>query len=187
MYAADATGSVLAVHRAAENTFSKDTQPSITLIPGLGVEGDAHLGSTVQHRSRVEKDPTQPNLRQVHLVMSELIDEVNEAGHELTPGQLGENVTTKGVDLIGLAVGSVLRLGDDALVCVTGLRNPCKQIRSVGDGVLKMMFVDDPNNPGTKIGRLGIMAVVVTGGTVSPRDPIATRSPAGRHTPMGLV
>ena len=187
MYTPDLTGAVVAVHRAAEYQFSKDTQPSIKLLAGLGVEGDAHLGSTVQHRSRVAKDPTQPNLRQVHLVMSELLEEVRAAGHEIVPGQIGENVTTRGIDLIGLPVGSVLRLGSDALVAVTGLRNPCAQIKSIGDGVMKMMFIDDPEEPGKKIGRTGVMGVVLSGGTVTTGDPIEVRYPAGPHTPMQKV
>ncbi len=186
---ADEIGSVVAVHRAADYQFSKDTAPSINLIAGLGVEGDAHLGATVQHRSRVARDPSQPNLRQVHLVMSELLDEVRAAGHEISEGQLGENITTAGIDLIGLPVGSLLRLGDDALVALTGLRNPCPQIRDVGDGVLDMMFVDGARygRPNKKVGRTGVMGVVLTPGPVSAGDPIAVRYPAGQHTPMERV
>jgi MOSC domain-containing protein YiiM len=180
----DLSGSVLAVHRSGEHTFSKQTVDAVTLLPGLGVEGDAHLGARVKHRSRVAADPNQPNLRQVHLVMSELLDEVVEAGHQVVPGQLGENVTTTGLDLVGLPVGSMLRLGDTALVALTGLRNPCKQIRNVGDGVLKMMFVD-----GERYGRPGeqVMGVVVAGGPIRSGDPIEVRYPAGVLTPMQKV
>lgn len=186
---ADQTGSVVAVHRAADYQFSKDTAPSINLIAGLGVEGDAHLGATVQHRSRVARDPNQPNLRQVHLVMAELLDEVRSAGHEISEGQLGENITTNGIDLIGLPVGSVLRLGDNALVALTGLRNPCPQIRDVGDGVLKMMFVDGERygRPGEKVGRTGVMGVVLAPGPVTAGDTISVRYPAGPHSPMQKV
>lgn len=185
----DASGSVVAVHRSDEHTFSKPTVEAITLVPGLGVEGDAHFGAQVRHRSRVAADPTQPNLRQVHLVMSELLDEVAAAGHDISPGRLGENVTTSGLDLIALPVGSMLRLGDTALVALTGLRNPCKQIRSVGDGALKMMFVDGERygRPGEQVGRTGVMGVVVAGGTVRAGDPIAVRFPAGSPTPMQRV
>jgi len=185
----DLSASVVAVHKASEYQFSKDTADSITLLAGLGVEGDAHLGATVQHRSRVAKDPNQPNLRQVHLVMSELLDEVRAAGHKIAEGQLGENITTSGVDLIGLPVGSVLRIGDDAIVALTGLRNPCPQIRDVGDGVLKMMFVDGEQygRPGEKVGRTGVMGVVLTGGVVSAGDTVAIRYPAGPHTPMQKI
>ncbi len=189
VYSADASATVVAVHRSPDYQFSKDTTDGITLLAGLGVEGDAHLGATVQHRSRVAKDPSQPNLRQVHLVMSELLDEVRAAGHEIREGQLGENITTTGVDLIGLPVGSVLRIGDDALVALTGLRNPCKQIRDVGDGVLKMMFVDGDayGRPGEQVGRTGVMGVVLAGGTVTAGDAIDIRFPAGPHTPMQRV
>lgn len=185
----DLTGSVLAVHRSDEHTFSKLTVDAITLLPGLGVDGDAHLGARVKHRSRVAADPNQPNLRQVHLVMAELLEEVIDAGHQIVPGQLGENITTSGLDLIGLPVGSMLRLGDTALVALTGLRNPCKQIRNVGDGVLKMMFVDGKpyGRPGEQVGRTGVMGVVVAGGVVEPGDDIAVRYPAGRYTPMQKV
>ena len=187
--APDLIGSVVAVHRSDTHTFSKANVDAITLLPGLGVEGDAHLGAQVKHRSRVAADPTQPNLRQVHLVMSELLDEVRAAGHVIEQGHLGENITTTGLDLIGLPVGSVLRLGDTALVALTGLRNPCKQIRNVGDGVLKMMFVDGERygRPGEQVGRAGVMGVVLAGGTVQADDPIAVRFPAGELTPMQRV
>lgn len=186
---ADTTASVVGVHLAGEYQFSKDTQPAITLVAGLGVEGDAHFGAAVQHRSRVARDPNQPNLRQVHLVMSELLDEVREFGVDIRDGQLGENITTEGVDLIGLPVGSMLSIGDDALVALTGLRNPCPQIRDLGDGVLKMMFVDGERygRPGEKVGRTGVMGVVVAGGIVRAGDSIAVRYPAGTHTPMQRV
>ena len=185
----DLSGSVLAVHRSGEHTFSKQTVDAVTLLPGLGVDGDAHLGARVKHRSRVAADPNQPNLRQIHLVMSELLDEVVEAGHQVVPGQLGENVTTTGLDLVGLPVGSMLRLGDTALVALTGLRNPCKQIRSVGDGVLKMMFVDGERygRPGEQVGRTGVMGVVVAEGLIRSGDPIEVRYPAGALTPMQKV
>ena len=176
----DLSGSVLAVHRSGEHTFSKQTVDAVTLLPGLGVEGDAHLGARVKHRSRVAADPNQPNLRQVHLVMSELLDEVVEAGHQVVPGQLGENVTTTGLDLVGLPVGSMLRLGDTALVALTGLRNPCKQIRNVGDG-------ERYGRPGEQVGRTGVMGVVVAGGPIRSGDPIEVRYPAGVLTPMQKV
>lgn len=186
---ADATATIVAVHRAADYQFSKNTEPAINLLAGLGVEGDAHLGATVQHRSRVAKDPNQPNLRQVHLVMSELLDEVRATGATIRDGQLGENITTAGVDLIGLPVGSILRLGDDALVGLTGLRNPCKQIADVGAGVLKLMFVDGERygRPGEQVGRTGVMGVVLAGGVVRTGDPIEIRYPPGPHTPMRKI
>jgi len=186
---ADLSGEVVAVHRSARHEFSKETELEITLVAGLGVEGDAHFGAHVKHRSRVAQDPTQPNLRQVHMVMSELLDEVRSIGHELTDGQLGENITTRGIDLIGLPVGSSVRIGESAIVSLTGLRNPCKQIASVGDGVLKMMFVDgEPYGwPNEQVGRTGVMGVVVAGGPVRAGDAIAVRFPPGPHTPMQRV
>ena len=121
--------------------------------------------------------------------MSELLDEVRGAGHSIEPGRLGENITTSGIDLIGLPAGSVLRLGPDALIALTGLRNPCAQIRGVGDGVLKMMFVDGERygRPGEKVGRTGVMGVVVVGGSVRPGDRIDVRYPAGALVPMQRV
>src|SRR3954468_6781427 len=119
---------VVGVHCSATHTMSKPTQASIRLLAGLGVEGDAHQGETVKHRSRVARDPTVPNLRQVHLIHAELFDELSAAGFAVSPGLMGENVTTRGVDLLGLPTGARLRLGSDAVVEVTGLRNPCAQL-----------------------------------------------------------
>ena len=121
-------GVVTAVSRKATHTFSKPNQGSIRLLTGLGVEGDAHLGETVKHRSRVARDPSQPNLRQVHLIHAELHDELQAADFDVSAGQMGENVTTRGVDLLGLPTGTRLHLGDTAVVEVTGLRNPCAQL-----------------------------------------------------------
>lgn len=176
---------VMAVHRQQAHTFAKDSQPEIRLLARLGVEGDAHAGETVKHRSRVAKDPTQPNLRQVHLVAAELLDEVGGHGHVIEPGQLGENVTTTGLDLVMLPTGTRIRLGADAEVELTGLRNPCKQINDLGSGVLKLMFRTQED--GSKIGRTGVMGIVLTGGVVRPGDPIEITLPAEPHVPMDLV
>src|SRR5436309_15763698 len=121
-------GMVEAVHRSASHTLTKPGQPSIRLLAGLGIEGDAHMGVTVKHRSRVARDPSQPNLRQVHLLHAELHDELRRAGFDLVPGQMGENVTTRGVDLLTLPSGTRLHVGDTAVVEITGLRNPCAQL-----------------------------------------------------------
>jgi MOSC domain-containing protein YiiM len=118
-------GVVVAVSRDTDHRFSKPSTDEIRLLTGLGVEGDAHAGVTVQHRSRVAADPMQPNLRQVHLIQAELHEELHEQGFGVAPGELGENITTRGLDLLGLPRGTVLRLGDSATVEVTGLRNPC--------------------------------------------------------------
>jgi MOSC domain-containing protein YiiM len=158
---------------------------SITLLEGLGVDGDAHLGETVQHLSRIRRDPTQPNLRQVHLVHAELHDELRDRGFELEPGQMGENVTTRGVDLLALPVGTRLRLGDTALIEITGLRNPCKQLNGIQDGLMAATL--DRGADGELIRKAGVMAIVITGGQVRPGDPIATELPAEPHRALEPV
>ena len=121
-------GEVISVSRSAGHTFVKANGRAVRLLAGLGVEGDAHMGETVKHRSRVRQDPTQPNLRQVHLIHADLHDELRAAGFDVSAGQMDENVTTRGVDLLGLPTGTTLHLGETASVEVTGLRNPCKQL-----------------------------------------------------------
>ncbi|MGH3746436.1 MAG: MOSC domain-containing protein, partial [Micromonosporaceae bacterium] len=157
-----AAGTVVAVSRSGTHTFSKPNQQSVRLLAGLGVEGDAHAGTTVKHRSHVARDPHQPNLRQVHLVHSELHAELAGRGMVVQPGQMGENITTCGIDLLGLPVGARLRLGEEAVVEVTGLRNPCKQLDGIADGLMAAVLgrADD----GTVILKAGIMGVVITGG-----------------------
>src|SRR6266487_4131919 len=129
-------GAVTAVSRSPMHTFTKPNQESIQLLTGLGVEGDAHLGETVKHRSRVARDPGQPNLRQVHLIHAELHDELRAAGYAVSEGQMGENVTTQGIDLLGLPTGARLWLGEAATVEVTGLRNPCVQLDGIQEGLM---------------------------------------------------
>ncbi|WP_017602704.1 MOSC domain-containing protein [Nocardiopsis alkaliphila] len=175
---------VTAVSSSSEHTFSKANRSGIRLVAGLGVEGDAHLGRTVKHRSRVRVDPTQPNLRQVHLIHAELFDEVAEAGFVVEPGQMGENITTRGVDLLGLGQGTVLELGR-ARVEVTGLRNPCAQIDDFSPGLLKQMVYRDRS--GTLVRRAGVMGVVLVGGEVAPGTPIGVRVPPGAHVPLERV
>jgi len=175
---------VVAVHRASDHVFSKDTTDSIELIAGLGVVGDAHMGAQVKHRSRVKMDPTQPNLRQVHLIASELLTEANEAGFDVAPGDLGENITTSGLDLINLPVGTTVRIGD-ALLALTGLRNPCVQIDAFAEGLQGQMLGRD--NDGKLVRKTGVMAVVLRGGTVSTGDEIQVGAPAGDPVPMEKV
>ncbi len=182
---ADVVGSVVAVHRSNEHTFSKQSHQSITLLPGLGVDGDAHSGPRVKHRSRVKKNPDQPNLRQVHLAASELFAEVGEQGFSVEPGQLGENITTAGLDLIRLPVGSTLRVGEDALISLTGLRNPCVQIDAFQDGLQGAMLGRDDD--GTLLRKTGVMSVVVRGGVVSPGDTIEVRFPPGPPVRMEKI
>ncbi|MFD7862015.1 MOSC domain-containing protein [Streptomyces sp. NPDC057682] len=179
------SGTVTAVSRNETYSFTKPNRDSVTLLTGLGVEGDVHAGVTVKHRSRIAQDPTQPNLRQVHLIHAELFDELREAGYEITPGDLGENVTTRGIDLLGLPVGTRLHLGDEAVVEVTGLRNPCLQIDNFRTGLLKRVVGRDET--GAVVRKAGIMSVVAVGGVVRPGDRIEVRLPAEPHRPLERV
>ncbi|MFI0942611.1 MOSC domain-containing protein [Streptomyces sp. NPDC021020] len=178
-------GSVVAVSSSGEYTFTKPNRGGIRLIAGLGVEGDVHSGVTVKHRSRVAKDPTQANLRQVHLIHEELFAEVADAGFTVAPGQLGENITTSGLDLLGLPAGTLLHIGDTAVVEVTGLRNPCRQIDDFQHGLLKQVVGHD--DEGNVVRKAGVMSVVREGGTVHPGDPITAHLPATPHLPLAPV
>jgi MOSC domain-containing protein YiiM len=164
------TESVLAVARDGAHRFSKLTADSITLVAGLGVEGDAHAGQTVQHLSRKAKTPDAPNLRQVHLIHAELFEELAQKGFAVVPALLGENVTTTGIDLLGLSVGTRLRLGATAEIEITGLRNPCGQIDGIAHGLMKALL--DRTDEGVLVRKCGVMAVVLTGGEVRAGDPI---------------
>ena len=168
-------GTVVAVCCSPTHSFSKPLVDAIRLLEGLGVEGDAHLGRTVRHRSRVAADPTQPNLRQVHLIHAELHDELRTAGFDVTPGQMGENITTRGVDLLGLPVDTRLRIGADAVVGITGLRNPCAQLDNFQPGLMAAVLGRDES--GRLIRKSGIMGVVLAGGWIRPGDPIAIELP----------
>jgi len=179
------SGTVVAVSCDAIHRFSKPNQDSIRLLAGLGVEGDAHLGVTVQHLSRVAKDPTQPNLRQVHLIHAELFDDLRDAGYRISPGDLGENVATAGLDLLALPAGTLLRLGPDAVVEITGLRNPCLQIEHFRGGLLKQVVGRD--EAGEIVRKGGVMGVVREGGTIRPGDPVAVELPAAPHRPLEVV
>jgi MOSC domain-containing protein YiiM len=179
------SGIVAAVSRSAKHTLVKPNEDSIRLLTGLGVEGDAHLGITVKHRSRVARDPHQPNLRQVHLVHLELHDELREAGFTVSAGQMGENVTTHGVDLLGLPTGARLHLGGTAVVEVTGLRNPCAQLDRIEPGLMAATLGRDEN--GNLVRKAGIMGVVLAGGDVRPGDPIHVELPPQPHRPLAPV
>lgn len=178
------TPRVVAVHSHASHTFSKPTRESITLLEGLGVEGDAHCGATVQHRSRVAADPSQPNLRQVHLIPEELFDELRTSGHDVAPGQLGENITTRGVDVLALPVGARLRFGD-AVVTITGLRNPCQQINGFQSGLLKQLVRTD--DEGRVVRLAGVMGIVSRGGPVVAGGTIEVELPPTPHFPLTRV
>lgn len=179
------SGRVTAVSSNGEYSFTKPNRDSIRLLAGLGVEGDVHAGVTVKHRSRMAQDPTQPNLRQVHLMHEELFAEVGEDGFKVAPGELGENITTQGIDLLGLPVGTLLRVGDSAVLEVTGLRNPCLQIDGFQDGLLKRVVGRD--EAGNVVRKAGIMSVVREGGVVRPGDAIAVELPAEPHRPLERV
>jgi MOSC domain-containing protein YiiM len=172
-------GVVMAVSRSATHTLSKPNDRSIRLLAGLGVEGDAHQGETVKHRSRVARDPTRPNLRQVHLIHAELHDELRAAGFTLAAGQMGENVTTRGVDLLGLPTGARLHLGDAATVEVTGLRNPCAQLDRIQPGLMAATLGRDER--GNVVRKAGVMGIVLAGGEVRPGDPIRVELPPPPH------
>ena len=176
---------MVAVSRDSDHRFSKPVVQELTLVEGWGVEGDAHAGTTVQHRSRVARDPSQPNLRQVHLIHAELFDEVAGAEFAVAPGELGENVTTRGIDLLGLPTGALLHLGDDACVRVTGLRNPCQQINGFEPGLLREVLgkADD----GVVERKGGVMSVVVSGGVVRQGDQVRVELPEGEQTPLEPV
>ena len=167
---------IVAVARGSSHGPGKEARASIRLLAGVGVEGDVHAGKTVKHRSRVRRDASQPNLRQVHLIHAELLDELRGAGFDLLPGDIGENVTTKGIDLLALPAGARLRLGADAVVEVTGLRNPCVQLDRFRPGL--MAAVLDRDAEGRLIRKAGVMAVVAAGGEIRPGDSIRLVLPA---------
>lgn len=173
---------VVGVHRDDGHRFSKPAVDAIRLLEGLGVQGDAHCGRTVQHRSRVRKDPGQPNLRQVHLIAAELHEELARNGFTVGPGDLGENITTRGVDLLGLSTGTRLRLGGAAVVEITGLRNPCVQLDRFQDGLMKAVLGRDAD--GNVVRKAGVLAVVVAGGEVRAGDSIVVERPSGEHRPL---
>lgn len=179
------TGIVIAVASSPAHTMSKPTREAIRLLAGLGVADDAHQGVTVKHRSRVARDPTQPNLRQVHLVHGELLDELETAGFLVPPGRMGENVTTRGIDLLGLPTGARLRLGAEALVEVTGLRNPCRQLDDLAPGLMAATL--DRDAAGNLVRKAGVMAVVLAGGIVCPGDAIGIALPFGPPRPLTPV
>jgi MOSC domain-containing protein YiiM len=178
-------GSIVAVSLRHGHHFSKTPSLSIRLLTGLGVAGDAHMGATVKHRSRVRKDPTQPNLRQVHLIHAELFDELRSKGFSVQPGDLGENVTTSGIDLLALPAGTRLHLGATAVVEVTGLRNPCIQIDGFQKGLMAATL--DKDDAGNLMRKAGIMSIVLSDGDVRPGDVVRVELPAGPRTPLQPV
>ena len=177
-------GTVVAVSRSATHSMRKANHGAIRLLAGLGVAGDAHMGTTVQHRSRVARDPTQPNLRQVHLIPAEVHDALRARGFAVEPGQMGENITTRDVELFALPTGTKLRIGDTAVVEITGLRNPCTQLDGIQTGLMSAVLGRDDEEITS---RAGVMGVVHTGGDVHPGDPIAVDLPPLPHEPLRRV
>jgi MOSC domain-containing protein YiiM len=175
-------GRVAAVSRSATHSMSKGNQSVIQLIEGLGIEDDTHAGVTVQHRSRVARNPNQPNLRQVHLIHAELFNELREAGFDMVAGQMGENITTQGIYLLGLPTGTRLHLGSEAIVEITGLRNPCELLDDIQPGLMKATLSRDAQ--GKLFRKAGVMSVVVRGGPVRPGDPIIIELPTAPHQPL---
>jgi MOSC domain-containing protein YiiM len=178
-------GSVLAVSLRHGHHFSKTPSLSIRLLTGLGVAGDAHMGEMVKHRSRVRKDPTQPNLRQVHLMHAELFEELRAKGFSVQPGDLGENVTTSGVELLALPTGTRLHIGATAVVEVTGLRNPCVQIDGFQKGLMAATL--DRDAAGNLVRKAGIMSIVLADGDVRPGDAVRVELPGTPYQPLQPV
>ncbi|MFH8842049.1 MOSC domain-containing protein [Streptomyces sp. NPDC017868] len=180
------SGTVTAVSRNATYAFSKPNHPTINLLAGLGVEDDVHAGPTIRHQFRMTYEPDLPNLRQVHLMHAELFDELARKGFDVSAGRLGENITTRGVDLLALPTGTLLRLGGQAVVEVTGLRNPCAKINDFRPGLLGEMFVLDPDAEEFTF-KAGVMAIVRHGGPVTPGDTVTVELPPTPHRRLERV
>jgi MOSC domain-containing protein YiiM len=176
---------VVSVNRAAGHGFSKTPVEEIMLVAGEGVVGDAHRGKTVKHRSRVKQDPTQPNLRQVHLLHVELLEQLQRAGFAVKPATIGENITTSGLDVLALPTGTILVIGSDVKLEVTGLRNPCAQLDKYQAGLTAAVL--GRNAQGELVRKAGIMSIVLRGGVVRPGDVIAVEYPHGPHRPLQPV
>lgn len=178
-------GVVVAVSRSGTHGVPKRVEKNIRLLAGRGVEGDAHLGETVKHRSRAARHPGEPNLRQVHLIHAELRAELRSSGFDVSAGQMGENITTRGVDLPGLPAGARLRLGETAVVELTGLRNPCSQLDEIQPGLMEATLGRDSR--GDLVRKAGVMSIVVQDGDVSPGDAVRVELPKGPALPLEPV
>ncbi len=179
------TGHVIALHRSAVHNFSKQPEKSLNLLQGLGIEGDAHMGATVKHRSRVAADPTQPNLRQVHLLHAEMIDEICGKGFDIQPGDVGENITTHGIDLLNLPRHTRLYIGLSVILSVKGLRNPCAQLDHFQAGLTQAFL--GKSAVGTLIRKAGIMTIVLEGGVIHQGDEIRVELPSLPHLMLERV
>jgi MOSC domain-containing protein YiiM len=171
------TATVVAVSSKETPGIPKISRPEVMLVAGRGVEGDYHAGEFVRHRSRAAKTPDLPNRRQVHIIHSELFDEMAALGITVAPGRMGENITTRGLALLDLAPGARLHLGESAVVEVTGIRNPCNQLDAVDERLLAQVAIK--SDDGSIIRKAGIMGIVVASGRVRPGDPIRVEMPVG--------
>ncbi|MEM7323087.1 MAG: MOSC domain-containing protein [Actinomycetota bacterium] len=176
---------MVGLQRSTEHSFHKFGESELELIAGIGVSGDAHAGARVRHRSRVAADPTQPNLRQVHLIHAELFELLADRGFTVSAGDMGENITTSGIDLLGLPVGATLAIGEDTILSVTGLRNPCRQLNDFQDGLTGAVL--DRAEDGSLIRLAGVMAVVVRSGVIALGDNISVALPPVPHHPLERV
>ena len=179
------TATVIAVASDSGHNFSKPTKPVINLIAGFGVEGDAHAGKTVQHLWDKKRTPNAPNLRQVHLVHEEIFSELAKQGFTVKAGDIGENIVTRGIDLLNLPLGTQLEFESGALIELTGLRNPCRKLNKIQDGLIhKFVYKSDE---GTRAVKSGVMSIVLTGGEIRPDDAITVKNPDGPHTPLPIL
>jgi len=176
---------ITSLSRSPTHTFSKICVPELELLEGLGVAGDAHMGARVKHRSRVAQNPDQPNLRQVHLIHNELLDELATKGFDITPGAMGENILTTGIQLLELPLNTELQLGEQALIRITGLRNPCAQLDGLAPGLMKALLHRDTD--GNLILKGGIMAIVLRSGTIRTGDDIRIRLPEPPYIALDRV
>lgn len=176
---------VISVAKSETHTMSKQQYDCIFLLRGLGVEGDAHCGATVKHRSRVAQNPLQPNLRQVHLIQSELFEELKKQGFTIVPALMGENITTQGIDLLALPRNTILSIGNNAKILITGLRNPCNQLNGLQQGLLNAVL--DKDDAGNLIRKGGVMAIVLNEGEVKVGDLITISYPAEPHEKLTPV
>ncbi|TDW29320.1 MOSC domain-containing protein [Cryobacterium psychrophilum] len=185
MTSAPSPATVVAVSRDDRHRFSKPAVTEIVLLEGFGIEGDAHAGATTQHRYLLKKNPTRPNLTQVHLIASQLFADLEPDGFSVAPGELGENITTAGVDLMALPEGALLHLGGEAVVRITGMRSPCSSINEFQRGLMKALIETDA--AGRPVRRAGVMGVVARGGVVRPGDTLRVELPSGEQRPLGVV
>ena len=170
------TGKIISLNKSPKHCLSKQPYASISLLKGLGVEGDVHMGKTVKHRSRVAKDPTQPNFRQIHLIPNELFTELRLLGFEVRAGEMGENITTEGINLLELPKDTILKIGLEAKIKITGLRNPCNQLNSIKSGLMQAVISKDAS--GNLIRKAGVMGIVIEGGVITLDDHIEIHLPS---------